>query len=552
MLPFVANMLWFLACLPEAWAFQRATRDVATAQRGVLLDLLRRNAATTFGRAHGFAAIRSIDDYQARVPLSSYDDYAPWIERIGAGEQGVLTAEPVLLLEPSSGSTAASKLIPSTASLNREFQRAIAPWIVDLFRHDPRLPVGSAYWSISPVARRKQRTPGGVRIGFEDDSEYLGGFQRRLSRAVMAVPPEVRLIDDMETFQYVTLLFLLRNQHLALISVWNPTFLSILLGRLADWWPRLVANIAEGQLTPPASLPPDLQQRLVALNRAAPQRAAQISAAFLAHDDPAAIFPRLWPGLRLLSCWADAHAARYVPALTRRLPQAQLQGKGLMASEGVVTFPLLGQAGAALAIRSHFFEFLPTGGGAIRLAHELELGGCYDVVLTTGGGLYRYRLYDEVEVVGHLHGCPLLRFVGKAAHISDWFGEKLNERHVRRALDTLLARYAMNPDFVMLACDEHDGRYAYTLFIEGDGLSNAALRALLQELEHALHENYHYRYCRDLGQLDPLRLFRIRARGMADYMAACRAQGQRVGDIKPTALHHRGGWSRVFQPADGA
>src|SRR6266852_4437688 len=70
---------------------------------------------------------------------------------IAAGEPNVLTRDPVLLLEPTSGSTGGEKLIPYTASLRREFQRAVAAWIGDLFRQRPAVRRGRAYWSLSPV-----------------------------------------------------------------------------------------------------------------------------------------------------------------------------------------------------------------------------------------------------------------------------------------------------------------------------------------------------------------------------------------------------------------
>ncbi|MCU0494259.1 MAG: GH3 auxin-responsive promoter family protein, partial [Chloroflexaceae bacterium] len=254
MLPTAANTLWYLACLPEARAFQRATRHVAATQRELLLDMVRRNAASAFGWSHGFARMRSVADFQAAVPLRDYDDYAPWIERIGAGEPGVLTAEPVTLLEPTGGSSGGRKLIPYTASLHTQFQRGIAPWIADLFAQKLALRAGAAYWSVSPVAHVGEQTAGGIPVGFNDDGEYLGSLTRRLSRAVLAVPGAVRLISDMAAFRYVTLLFLLRRADLALVSVWNPTFLSLLLSQLDAWWPRLASDIAEGTLTPPAPL----------------------------------------------------------------------------------------------------------------------------------------------------------------------------------------------------------------------------------------------------------------------------------------------------------
>lgn len=546
----LANSLLYLLSLPGSLAFYRAQRDVAGTQQKLLLNLLRRNAETEFGRRYTFSNIRSVTEYQARVPLSTYDDYRPEIQLIAEGRPQILTREPVLLLELTSGSTAPTKYIPYTAALKAEFQRAIAPWIVDLYQADPRLLWGQAYWSVTPVTQRNERTSGGIPIGFEEDSEYFGRLQRPLIQAALAVPPQVRLIDDMETFRYTTLLFLLRSRSLALISVWNPTFLTLLVNRLPGWWPQLAADIAAGNLSALAGLPPDLQAQLVLLNRPDPQRAAEIRAAFQAESDPGVIHTRLWPHLRLISCWTEAQAALYVPELARLFPQARLQGKGLIATEGFISLPLTGRPGAALAIRSHFFEFLDQGEKRRTeplLAHQLEPEGYYTVIITTGGGLYRYQLHDLVQVVGAWEGCPLLRFVGKEAHISDWFGEKLNEHHVQQALATLLTRQGIHPTFAMVACDEATSRFAYTLFIEGSGFTDELLRRLGAELEAAFQQNYHYRYCRHLGQLDPVRIFYIDGNALDVYLSVCQAFGQRAGNIKPVVLHHRGGWSRFFQ-----
>ena len=54
----------------------------------------------------------------------------------------------------------------------------------------------------------------------------------------------------------------------------------------------------------------------------------------------------LWPRLVLVSCWADAAASDSAASLRRRLPHARLQPKGLLATEGVVSLPLLAGAGS--------------------------------------------------------------------------------------------------------------------------------------------------------------------------------------------------------------
>ena len=541
--PAFANGLWCLSCLREARAFRRALRDVAVTQERLLLATLKRNEATEYGRRHGFAKIRSADEYRERVPLTDYGDYARAVERIGGGEKNVLTSEEVLLLEPTSGSARATKLIPYTASLKNEFGRGIAAWVWDLFSHDPRLMLGTAYWSITPLARRERRTPGGIPIGFEEDTRYLGGLGALLSR-VMAVPSEVGHIDDIESFRYVSLLFLLRARSLALISVWNPTFLTLLMSRLPEWHPRLAHDLETGSLSPPKPIPQE--KSLSALDSPAPRRAAQLRTAFRSGREPATAHSSLWPSLRLLSCWDEAHAALHAPEAARLFPHARVQGKGLISTECFVSLPLTGHTSAALALRSHFLEFVPHGSeNETLLAHELEEGGRYGVVVTTGGGLYRYRMGDVVEVTGRLERCPLIRLLGKEDLVSDRFGEKLNEHHVSEALRGALARHAPDARFAMLAFEEESG--GYTLFVEAEAARETALLSLARHVEGRLHENHHYRYCRDLGQLGHLRVFRVRRGAAETYQAVCRSAGQRAGDVKPVALHKKGDWSRRFE-----
>lgn len=555
MIPFLANGLWYLLLLPDSSAFRRAMQDIATTQRQLLLRLLHRNAQTEWGQRYGFADIRTIQEYQHRVPLTTWDDYQHAVEQISAGQQRVLTHEPVLLLEPTSGSTATTKYIPYTASLKREFQQAVAPWIVNLYTLHPSLLRGQAYWSVSPVTRRNQRTPGGIPVGFDDDSNYFGRVQHWLINQVMAVPPLVRLIEDIDSFRYVSLLFLLRSRSLRFISVWNPTFLTLLVAPLRQWWPLLSHDIAHGTLSTPSPLDANLHRRLAQRNRPDKRRAVAVETICRTNaDDAGAIHAALWPGLHTVSCWADAASARHIPTLRRLFPQAQVQGKGLLATEGCVSFPLVGAEGAALAICSHFFEFIPTDPqeGIPRLptqpmlAHELEAGMTCSVILTSGGGLYRYHLHDLVRVTGFVGRCPLLRFLGKAAHISDHYGEKLHAYHVQQFLDTLLDRAHSDTAFALVACEQYGDTAAYTLFIETAACNDETLLALGRNLESMLCENYHYRYCRDLGQLGALRVFRIARDGTAAYMAQCQRLGQRPGDIKPSVLHQRGGWLRVF------
>lgn len=540
-----ANSLWCLSLMDDALAFRRARRNVREAQTKLLMGLLRRNAATEFGRRWEFDRVRSTEDYRRRVPLSTYEDYQPDISRIMQGKQGVLTSDPVFLLEPTSGSTGPTKLIPYTRSLKAEFRRAIAPWVVDMFRRDPRLLAGKSYWSVSPVGRSSECSGSAVPIGFEDDSEYLGVIGRTLVKATLAVPTDLRFIEDTDAFRYVTLLFLLRCRSLSILSVWHPSFLTLLLKPLSEWADQLAGDIAAGRITPPAPVSAELLDSLQARLRPDPVRAEEISSVM----DKESFIHRLWPNLHLVSCWADGNAAPYVPALAAAFLNSTVQAKGLVATEGIVSIPGHGQPSGPLAIRSHFFEFLPEGelhGDNTVLGHELRNGERYSVVITTGGGLYRYKTGDLVDVVGHAESCPLLRFVGKESHVSDRFGEKLNEEHVQQVLDSGIAECNLSIDFVMLAFDEALGDPSYILFVESRSATDLELQSLGSYVEQALRLNYHYRYCRDLGQLAGVKVFRLEPDARETFTRHCRENGQQIGDIKPSSLNTQTGWTKVF------
>ncbi len=210
---------------------------------------------------------------------------------------------------PTSGSASAWKLIPYTAALRGEFQAAIAAWIVEMFRAHPALVAGQAYWSISPVTWEQRTTSGGIPIGFADDTEYLHPLIAGFLQQAMAVPPSIASIHDMSAFRYMTLAFLLRSRELRFISVWNPTFLTLLLEPLEQWAEALLRDLAEGTLTPPGEMADGVMAQLRAGSAPNRQRARELELA-LAQPENSERLARCWPRLALVSCWSSAAAAR--------------------------------------------------------------------------------------------------------------------------------------------------------------------------------------------------------------------------------------------------
>jgi len=84
-------------------------------QQKVFEQLIRAGRRTEWGRKYQYQAIRTLRDFQQQVPVSSYEDLFPYIERIMKGETNVLWPSPVRWFSKSSGTTnARSKYIPVT------------------------------------------------------------------------------------------------------------------------------------------------------------------------------------------------------------------------------------------------------------------------------------------------------------------------------------------------------------------------------------------------------------------------------------------------------
>lgn len=513
-----ANIGWALSGLGDYVRFRRALGRPERAQAKLLQGLLRQNATSAFGKHHRFGAIDSVRNYQDSVPIASYDELEPWMERVKAGERNVLSSERVMAFERTSGSTQAAKFIPYTETLLRGFRRAVGAWMSDLYANAPALVRGSSYWCITPLSRECEATSGGIPIGLKSDLEYFGRCSRSFLARTLAVPASVGAKRNLDDCLYATCLSLLNSADLAFISVWNPSFLTLLFDFMEQHAEALLRD----------------------LEMIYPKRAGALAEAHNA--DGRFDAERLWPNLQLISCWADGTAKLALGPLREKVPTVPVQGKGLLATEGVVSIPLFGYDGHCLAVTSHFLEFESSTGKRPQLAHELTFGEEYGVIITTGGGLWRYRLGDRIRVIGHAGGTPLIEFVGREGGISDLRGEKLNPLFIANVLEVWKEAVQWDGAFAMLAPVD-EASPSYGLFIDGAFRHNRATEIL----EQLIGANPHYAYCRQLGQLGHVRIFSVRRDASVSYLRRCESIGQRAGSIKPTCLHQAFGWEEVFR-----
>ena len=529
---YLNNWLWSKLGLVQVGRFQKSLEHPEVAQSRYLKQLLLRNADTKFGRRYSFSAIKTVEDFQQTVPLSDYEDYLPYIENIAGGEKRVLTTDPVLLFQPSSGTTSASKLIPYTGTLKREFQRAVAIWITSLFHLKPELIKGRTYWSLTPPAQGLKRF-GCIRVGFDEDAEYLSPLGQWLYHGVSAVPSSISSVTDIEIFLDRTLAYLVAASDLTMISVWSPTFLMLLMRRLNERGEDILRMLS-GKQVPGLKL--------------GQKRIGEIKVA-LKHSNSQDLTKALWPNLGLISCWADGSSRPYSDDLKSQFAHAEIQAKGLIATEAFVSVPFLPGNSPVLAVDCHLFEFIESSSGRICLAHQLKQGEFYSVIVTTGGGLYRYRLKDLVMVTGFIGQTPTIRYIAKE-NVIDLCGEKLQAHHVQRAAAAAFTESDIHPSFFLLApVRVGNNGLAYCLFITTDGINNGQLNRLLTSMEKGLSQNYHYAHCLRIGQLNSLRLFII-DRGSKSpeviFVEEMQRRGLKLGDIKPSVLDGETGWGKIF------
>ena len=94
------------------WVMKKRMHDIELfmkypleVQGELFTSLMEKGRFSEFGEKYEFSSIKSLDDYKARVPIQSYEDIFPYIERIMRGEQQVLWPTDITWFAKSSGTT---------------------------------------------------------------------------------------------------------------------------------------------------------------------------------------------------------------------------------------------------------------------------------------------------------------------------------------------------------------------------------------------------------------------------------------------------------------
>jgi hypothetical protein len=369
---------------------EKVWRRAPEIQERALLSLVAAARDTEFGLAHGFGSIRSVADYQARVPVREYRDFAPFLERALEGGRSVSWPGRTREWIKTSGTTSGPKMIPMTREAFAALRKA--SWDTFLLAVErvgarrliegPSLLVGASS-AAQPIGR-------GCRI-----SDLSGLAVRRLPagiRGVYSLGPEVSRIADWET----------RMDAVASLAAWED--LRLIAG-VPSWLPSFFERVAWQRSA-------DGRRRLRDLSECWRNLSVLIHGG-VAFAPYAGIIEE-WIGRRLERIEVYPAAEAFVGVETEAIG-----GLTLMLDHGV------------------FFEFVPLEdlSSARPRRHtvaDLELGRPYAVVATTAAGLWSYVLGDAVTFTKR---DPLrFRISGRTLHYANISGENVSVEQVERAL----------------------------------------------------------------------------------------------------------------------
>jgi len=473
--------------------------DIRKTQAAILRRLVRTARDTAFGRDHGFDAVRTVADYQARVPVRDYDQFwADYWKAAYPNLKGTTWPAFVPYYALSSGTTSGTtKYIPVTADMvgsNRKAALTSLAW----FRHanpQARTLTGKFFFlgGSTDLKRQADGSLAGDLSGIA--AKEMGPTQRPFT-----FPPlDVSLLTDWES-KLVKLTELSLREPITAISGVPSWVLKVFdlvkqasgKGTVAEAWPHLRLVVHGGTLFDPYR---ETFARAIGSDAVKTSEVYPCSEGFVAAED-----------------------ARH-PGLLRVVPDHGL-----------------------------FFEFVPAGelGTPRPTRHtlaEVEVGVTYAVVVTTCAGLWSYQLGDTVRFESR--SPPLLKFTGRTKFFLSAFGEHLIQEEVDQAILTAARTCQVQVDDyhvgpVFPAVPGRPGHHLYLVEPRGTTVDVSRFSRELDAALSRLNEDYAAHRQGDLTMLAP----EVRVVPAGGFGAWMKSRGKYGGQNKVPRMDNTGALTR--------
>ncbi|WKY43644.1 GH3 auxin-responsive promoter family protein [Eubacteriaceae bacterium ES2] len=434
-------------------------------QEQLLINIVNDAVQTEFGKRFQFDQIKTVEDFQEKVPISEYCDYKELIDIIAEqGSQDLLFSGETRQFIATSGTTGTPKLFPESqkGSQIKALVSKIRAIKMMMMAKEVMEPGAKVLAIANPAAYGVAKS--GIKIG-SASGQAASDLPPELLKK-MVLPTELLLAKDLsnETIDYLTMFYMLREENLVGVVSSNIAHFELLLEQLEMYIDELTDDIENGKLSHKLEIAIPLRKKLEENLVSDCNRAHSLRQAFAQTE----VFPmhEIWPNFSVIACWLSSSTGRVASSFKSRIPEKiKFLEWGYGASEGKFNIPdQLGDPAGPFADFGYFFEFLPPGDTKPKLLHELEENEAYELIITSYSGLYRYNLKDLVWVKEIKNKVPRLQFLSKSSEKMTIDEQDIYVYEVDQSLDAVSRDLNMGVHFYEVMLDRPNA--AIHFFIE--------------------------------------------------------------------------------------
>src|SRR3990167_3669004 len=220
---FIINSLIRLYGLPASFYFEQAAKNSQKTQGDLLQKIVQKNAASAFGKTHGFASIKSEQEYRTQVPIREFEEFRPYINHILSGKKSVLTIDDPIRFNVTSGTTGEPKYIPVTLENQNQELNLIGQWYYRALCDHPNFLDHFRVAIVSPPIEGK--TSQGVPFG--SASGMIFNRIPQFIRQFYAIPDGVSEVKDYEARYFLIARFALAKKVSFLLTPNPSTFIRL-------------------------------------------------------------------------------------------------------------------------------------------------------------------------------------------------------------------------------------------------------------------------------------------------------------------------------------
>ncbi|CAA7024315.1 unnamed protein product [Microthlaspi erraticum] len=421
---------------------EELTSNAKQIQDDVLEEILKVNANTEYLRRflHG-----SFDKelFQKNVPVVSYEDVKPYLERVANGEpSNVISGEPITNFLLSSGTTGGTqKIFPVN---NKFFEKVV---FIDALRasiiskHINGVKQGKVMMFIS--TRPSSSTRSGLPVDPLMTSFVRSSYFKNWSSKRFTSPDEVILCVDNKQSMYCHLLCgLVQREEVVSMAATFASSLVQAITFLETHWKELCDNIRSGHVSEWIT---DIscKESVSAILGGSNLELADLIEQECIKKSWEGIITRLWPNIKSIQGVVTGQMSQYIPILEFYSNKLPLISPYYASSEtifGVNVNPLCKPQDVSYTFMPNmsYFEFITIDGGnngEIVDLVNVKIGCSYEVLVTNHFGLYRYRMGDILQVTGFYNSAPQFRFVRRKNVVLSVQMEATTEEDLLKALN---------------------------------------------------------------------------------------------------------------------